>query len=535
MALDSVIHLPITADSKEANKVFLQLQKRIELAEQKMDGMSKKTSKGAKENTKDIKGLGDVFSAQAPKIGILTTAITTAYNEISKLIRKAEELKQLEQSSTLSFGDAFSKLQVQGNIKSGSADAKKLENALFAISRKFGADIKQVTAGATQFISSGGTIDQVLNGTYSQIVQSGVATNNQDYAGLSKSFLNFERGAGSNISQLTPADLRKTGVNLVGAYGDNVAESGDLDALGKIITSLVGAGLSKEDALSAITAAKQSEGSADAAGMAIKQFTGKLRTGRGNANFDNALKQMGLKAQDVDFVGEGLDDVLRLLSEGLAKAKPEDRAIILKNIFGEEASAKAESLIAKRGEIQSIRSKLSDESAFTERVDIGSTSVMANERRIQNDRIRGTKTSGPVTKMQEREMYKNLVMDEMRKGTITKLQGTQILADLDSVQGSGFEAIADAKEWFKGVVTTRLGSTWSAVTTGDAIPEYNQTGYDNMMRGSDSMIENASKGSSTSLLNEMQKTNKHLEKISATTVRDSNFNTGNNPITKGKP
>ena len=184
----------------------------------------------------------------------------------------------------------------------------------------------------------------------------------------------------------TNDNLKAIAVAAQGVFKQTDFQIVELQDFAKNASVFQSAGLSLQQALAGFTTLREVL-PAEQSGTGMRNFVSILKTAGGDKSNTAALGKMGLTPQQVDFVGENLQQVLATLktaTEGMDKAS---RQITLGNLFGRENIASAELLIARQSRIEELEQLQGDGKQFEKDRATAAGGMQAERNRIANEEI----------------------------------------------------------------------------------------------------------------------------------------------------
>jgi TP901 family phage tail tape measure protein len=155
--------------------------------------------------------------------------------------------------------------------------------------------------------------------------------------------------------KLSPKAAQETALAFYGAYLTRQIQPQQLEAFSRQNYGLKQAGLNASEQTAANVAALDLYGgNAEMAATFNRAFFQKLRAAGGKKEAWKAEQAMGLNYEDVDFVGEGLKEVMERLATAVEATPAEQRVPMLTKIFGEEYGAQALAFIQNHQKMQEI-------------------------------------------------------------------------------------------------------------------------------------------------------------------------------------
>lgn len=310
-----------------------------------------------------------IFTAQAA-YGALRGAIQGVIEHQRQMLDQAAEVGRR-------FDDNLRKWQVlSGQNELQSAESQR---GILNVARRVGSTSEEAQLAANQLVSAGfspadaagGALESVL---MTQRATGGEAPTDQLARGMA-SFL-ASQGLDKNTQ-----NMQMLSVGLTGIANATQIKLSQFPDFAKEAATFKGK-LSIPEQLAAGAALQE-------VGMGGSEAATSLRSlvvRGGTADTDKkqaALARMGLKKEDIDFIGENLDTVLGRLDTGLASVKETDRETILKTLFEEQAIAPIKQLIQDRAKIQNLQGEFANVAGFNAAVERGTGGVIAAENRLK--------------------------------------------------------------------------------------------------------------------------------------------------------
>lgn len=270
-------------------------------------------------------------------------------------------LKQAH-DTTLAYDSLFRKFNIQSGLR-GLAGAEAKEKLLDVAHQRAVPEEVAVQA-ATQLISSGYDAKEVVQGGAASEFLQGMNAMNQRGAGVDATSL---AGAATSFMTAMGVDknaegMRSTMSSLFSAFqGTNIqlpdlqqyaAKAGGMK--GKLsFQELIAAGSIHRDL--GINSAESASG--------LEGLVGQAGTAGASKDKIAALDQIGLKPEDIDFIGENLDTVLERLQGGLTSIPEEQREGVMKKVFEQAGVKFLKPLLEGRGTIRDRVSAMQDAEA----------------------------------------------------------------------------------------------------------------------------------------------------------------------------
>jgi hypothetical protein len=319
-----------------------------------MDGKQRKNAGSARSVMQGLQGVASSIIGISSGYQLVTKGVEIWRQANDEIIRQAEETGRI-------YDDIFRKFRVQSGLAGLQATAA--QERILDLAEKNAVEEQEAGAAVTQLVSSGFAPDDAAGAAGDAFLQIMAATNQTDKqvdrAGMAKVLSQFLGGTGKD---LTSENLLDTGVKIQRLFKGTNLQLSTAGALAKEAGAVKGA-LSEEELLASGAALSKTFDDATLS-TGIRNIVGRLRTAAASKEKVAALGQLGLKPEDVDFVGENLDEVLGRLQTGLAGVSKEQEAPILKKLFEEAGVAVATNLIENRENIQSFIGLQGDRQGF---------------------------------------------------------------------------------------------------------------------------------------------------------------------------
>lgn len=371
----------IFADASAAERSIQSLEQKYAKLENAITQIGRKQKQSSDSVVSSLKGqIGSVASLAAGYLS-LATAITTAFEKNREFIRLADE-------ASLKLDEMSRKFRIQGGLTAlqGASAQKSIQAAAVAA----GFSSEQAFQAATQMVSSGATPEEA-QGKGLEVVLKTMAASNlfgrgqeggppvADPTALAKAMTSYLNSQGLKLS---PDNYEKIGMGVQRAFKNTDILLPDLVELAQIGSVLKGR-LSQEEQIAAMAGLKTEGGLAGAdAATQLRNTVLFSATSKGHVAEEKALRKMGLKPEDVDFVGETFTDVLKRYQQGLSKLKPEQVLPTLETIFGKRSVTGAKNLIDNVGLLEERQKVLGDKNAFESDVAVATSGRAAGNRRL---------------------------------------------------------------------------------------------------------------------------------------------------------
>ena len=291
-------------------------------------------------------------------------------NANSKILKQADQLKT-------KFDTVATRFAVQSGIS--ELEEESATRKILDVAETRRVPVEQVADAATQLVSSGFSVDEVLQGGGLNEFIRGLNASNAvakddeqiDSKELAKAVGQYLASQGL---EKNTANLKEITRNVQALFKTTDVQLADLGALAKVSSGFRDV-LTQQEQLAVFSVLRETEGGASEAAVLQRNIIGRSRTARSSKTKIAALESLGLKPDDVDLIGESVVDVLERYGDAIRatqKTSPETVAPAIKQLFEEKAVAGVLNLAADRNGVRTtdlIRQRvlsLSDTSGFKE-------------------------------------------------------------------------------------------------------------------------------------------------------------------------
>lgn len=365
------IEFELAANDTSAKSAWERQQKSIDSVIEKLGKMEDASARaGTKQEGWLSKGATQLVGMAAGYLSV-TGAISKVIESQAEMVRQADE-------AALKYDTLFRKVNVQAATLGVAGEAGKksiLDTAIVnaATAEESGAIAQQLAgAGFNAKDATGSALDAVLKAQAAMGEQgSGKG------AIIAESAAQYLKAMGI---EATGENLKKTLIAVQQSAKEGFMKFEDLSQVsGKV--GAFGGKAESADVLAAFNIGRSIMG-ADTASTGLKIFGERTMGAAGDKQRMDLLKQVGLKPEAVDFVGESFDTVLERLDKAVASLPEEKKAGWLQRFFGGEGANFAGALIRDRGQMDKFRGVMGNEKGFA--ADVAEmTSGKAAQRRRQ--------------------------------------------------------------------------------------------------------------------------------------------------------
>lgn len=387
----------IELDAKDAAMVAA--WQRARQSVQAFEDEFKKVGDTTKKNTASFGNwVAKLVSVQSAA-NLITSSVRSWWQMSQELAREAGEI-------ALKYDEIGRKFQVQSGLKGLEGEQAQARITGAAVRQSF--DIDRAQAVATQLVSSGFSAEEASGASLEEFLRilnaSNAAGQNVDSAQLAKSITGYLQSQGLELNAENLARIGRGTQRLFKSTNIQLADLVDVAKVG----SLLSKGLTPEEQLAAMSVSADLGRPSSESATAFRGVVGSLMGARANEAKVSALKEFGLGVEDVDLVGEGFQDALARLDQGMQAMPEEQRMAALKKLFGEEYAAFALDMISGRKKIAERVGIMTDDRAFMEDVAISTSGPAAGARRLaaqtELEKLERSRGDSTITKAIEAEL-----------------------------------------------------------------------------------------------------------------------------------
>lgn len=329
----------LTLEGEDA-KAMMAIQ-RVMAGQRKLAASGKKVTNETKKGERAADQFGKTWVSGLKNIALGFVGVSAGIATVKKLVALQREYNREASDTARHLDEMATALEKQAMTQDPA-----LREAVYKTMSRFKVPGPRVFGTAREMISGGFKVEQLKAGALEEMIALEVAMNaKQSLGDPMTSYLD------SQGLPLTKKSIREVGGRVFGLFAEKKLEAIDLPFIAKAGGKMraAGEGVGIEHQLSLMTLLKQKGGlPGSEAATAMGNIVTKLATAEAEPRAAGALKLMGLKPEDVDFVGEELPEVLNLLGEALEKQHVHRRATILRAIGGLETMSALSVAIRER-------------------------------------------------------------------------------------------------------------------------------------------------------------------------------------------
>lgn len=272
--------------------------------------------------------------------GKITVVGAASIGILGKAADEVGRIRQQMQDAAIEMDDLSRRFGIQGGLSDKERNMQTRMVGQTAL--EAAVPIGKAFQVATQ-LSSSGFQDPVKNGTLNTALALMQSSNqiDGDVAGFVKGSGQFLQAFGKKKDQ---ANLSELGVRMQGLFKSTDVQAADLTEFAKAAPVLAGANMNMGEALSVLTALRETMNAGEAA-TGARNVVSILQASGKNSTAVQGLASIGLRPDQVDIQGEGLKtalDRIKQQTQGLGEA---ETAGVLTQIFGRENTAAARILM----------------------------------------------------------------------------------------------------------------------------------------------------------------------------------------------
>lgn len=374
---------------------YNKLEQQMKEAETALKGMTMGTAEFTAQRAKvdalraSLKRAKDELSAVRespwPAIGrgmaIATGAAYALYAALQKIGQAQREIISRGADQAVDLDTMARKLQIQA----GLTDPERQEMSRQIIEQASGAGLKAEVGfqAATQLAGSGFT-DAVDSGTLKTILDTIQASS---FQGSPDELVSaFAESLNAYGLEKTNQNLQQIAVAAQSLFKQTDFQLTELQDFAKNASVFEGANIKIDEALAGFTALREVLPAAES-GTGLRNFVNKLQAGDLTKENKDNLARIGVDAEQVDFVGESLVQVIQTIRDATQKMPEADRNAALGKMFGTENVASARLLLESSNRIQELQKSQADPAQFMKDRETAATGMQANRNRLENDAL----------------------------------------------------------------------------------------------------------------------------------------------------
>lgn len=334
------VNIKVSADVAEAVKMWRAMEQGPQAMANELDQLGKKGKTAAS-------GMTGEFTKLVGQWASVGAAIATAKQLLDAYIATQREAVQKSQTATRSSDQMVRELFL---LTPGDKTEKQIRSDLLSLAKERRVQPQQAKEVAGALLGAGYSYEQTMGagGAADAMLRTMSATNATGKGIDAKALTDALTGHLSATGQkLTAENLAKAGMASQSMFASTKLELTDLLALGpraKNISAITG----WQNELIPILSQFKDVTTADVGATALHTAVVRLKGAKDNARSRGALKDLGLKPEDVDFAGESPFQVQDRLVDAFEKAGP-DAQRMMARLFGNEGLVAGNVLFTRAG------------------------------------------------------------------------------------------------------------------------------------------------------------------------------------------
>lgn len=424
---DELITVEWIATAQQMLATIQKVDQKIERQERLMQKLSDTSRKGAdaaagsfnkleaelKENEAALKGMvigSQEFDAQRHKVDALRNSLDRANKELKEgrqspwpdvgrgmvmatgaalaLFAALSKVAQAQREIVSQGADQAVNLDTMARrmqIQAGLTDEQRREASVAVIqqSSQAGVTAEAGFQAATQLAGSGFQ-DPVQSGSLQTILNTMQASS---FQGSPDELVSaFAEALNAYGLEKTNQNLQQIAVAAQSLFKQTDFQLTELQDFAKNASVLEGANIKLDEAMAGFTALREVLPAAEA-GTGLRNFVNRLQAGDLTQENKQNLERIGVDAEQVDFVGESLTQVLETIKSATDKMPEADRNAALGKMFGTENVASARLLLQSIGRIQELQKSQDNAQQFNADLATASGGMQAERNRLENQRL----------------------------------------------------------------------------------------------------------------------------------------------------
>lgn len=318
------------------------------------------------------------FSKGTAGLASMVTGALSVQGAFSYIVSETQNMSAAADAAAAKYDDLFRKVNVQAETLGVAGESGK--QRLLNVALKNASTVEESTSIAKALAGSGFNAEQATGQALDTVLQAQAAMGQQ---GEGKGGIIAEATAkymNAMGMEMTGENMRKVLVGMQQSAKAGFGKFEDMSQLSGKVGGFAGK-VQSQDVMAAFNIGLLNSASAENAATGLKIFGDRLMGAAGDKERMGLLKKAGLKPEQVDLIGESLDDVMATLDASLQKMPETMRAPWMQQMFGTEASGFATKLIENRGRMDEFRKVMGNEAGFNADVTEMTSGKAAGQRR----------------------------------------------------------------------------------------------------------------------------------------------------------
>jgi hypothetical protein len=318
------------------------------------------------------------FSKSVAGFAGMVTGALSFQGAMSGVIQANQQMIDQADRAAIKYDELFRKINVQAGVR--GLESAGMQKSITDVAIRNASTIEESASTAQQLAgagfstadASGGALDAMLK-LFGGTGQTGTGNAGQ----LTQSMTQFISAMGM---ERNAQNLERIAVAVQQSYKAGDLQLEDLTQIAAKSAGLKGK-LSPEETLGAFATIRETMGG-EQASTGLKIFGERVTGAREDPMRMEMLKRMKIKADDIDLVGENINQVLETMSKGVAGLPEKERAAVMQKFFGGEGASAASYLIDNRNRIGFYGDRMANRAGFESDAAEAASGPAAQRRRL---------------------------------------------------------------------------------------------------------------------------------------------------------
>lgn len=351
---DGSVQIKFTGTSAEAERAITSLEKKYESLEGKIKSLKRNSS------TSGIQAQMQKWSASLTQTLAGYVSITGAISKIislnEQLLKQADEYANKQDRLSRAFAIQAGMNAIQGKAAQASINAEAV---------RAGIGVEKAAGAATQLVSSDFTPAQAQGPALRELLGAMAAAGDKEGDPEKFALSVSQLIAAANLSKSSKS-IRRVGQDIYALKKGGNLNAEDMEFIAPKIQGFINQGGTLEEGLATFTAMKDTTNREQAA-TASKIMWERLMGANGRKVGDH-LKKIGLKATDVDFIGETQTEVATRIRDAIAKLPKEKQQPAIQGIFGNDAGSAVTGYLSRIDRVQELLKAQSNSQGYDDAI-----------------------------------------------------------------------------------------------------------------------------------------------------------------------
>ncbi len=368
-----------TADDREVERAWAKQFAQMDRLERKLDQAGRKAQASGDMGMKSFLGwAAGIFSA--------SQALSAFVSHMERANQAQQQHNAQSAKTTRNWDEAFRKLGVQASVY-GDDELAQLKTQVAAMSRKYAFSPLVGQRAATEMVSRGYDIREVVQGGALEEIFSFAAATNQAGGDPEEHIAALIKGLEAYGMDLSRENIRRAARGIQAGFKGTPLQASTFARSAEVLSGFKQmTGAEFEEATATMAVLSKTLGESKIA-TAMQNFGNYFATAAGQQEKVKALAMMRLRPHQVDFQGESYLEVLDTLAEAMERTRPEVFNTALAKVVGGENVSATLTLIRNRDEIRQRAIEIASpeaEAAYAKDVAFATSGEAADLRRAES-------------------------------------------------------------------------------------------------------------------------------------------------------